>query len=216
MVLFWPLLNEFLNQQSVQYQTHDVNIQFLHHHFGVKIVIDSNTVQVQYNVTMSGEWRVHQACATTGIIFYSPRNMNLSADSPNLFSGPESKAAAFLVFLLGGDLRMFSVPATALVWMWKLFRPASNPSNLTRGQSEFLFCLTISALELPMKICEDFTIAQSRTQPLLGPSPGLWNLREPSLEALISLPLEPRLLGVKVSYFPLPNSLWTQNVQRGV
>ena len=142
--------------------------------------------------------------ATSGIIFYSPRNMNLSADSPNLFSGPESRAAAFLVFLFGGDLRMFSVPATAFVWMWKLFRPASNPSNLARGNSQFLFCLTKLVLEL------------QRRRPLLGPSPWLLNLREPLLEALISSPLEPRLLGVKVSYFPLPNSLWTQNVQRGV
>ena len=151
--LFWPLLNEFLSQQSVRYQTHDVNIQFLHHHFSVKIVIDSNTVQVQYNFTMFGEY-IRKA--TTGIVFYSPRNINLSADSPNLFSGPESRAAAFLVFLLGGDLRMFSVPATALVWMWKLFRPASNPSNLARGQSE-----SSSNFKFQTNICEEFTITIS-------------------------------------------------------
>ena len=64
--------------------------------------------------------------------------MNLSVDSANLFESllnilglsKEKSRLVFLVFLLGGDFLIFSLP-TDLVWMWKLFKPCSNPSNLS-------------------------------------------------------------------------------------
>ena len=66
----------------------------------------------------------------------SPKNRNLSADSPNLLSlkacglsGTRS-LLAFLVFLFGGDRLRFSPPPTDLAWTWKLFSPCSKPSNL--------------------------------------------------------------------------------------
>ena len=66
----------------------------------------------------------------------SPKNRNLSADSPNLLSlkafglSRTRSLLAFLVFLLGGDRLRFSLPATDLAWIWKLFSPCSKPSNL--------------------------------------------------------------------------------------
>ena len=65
--------------------------------------------------------------------------MNLSPDSPNFdsFLGLSSTRSrlVFLVFLFGGDFLAFS---RILLWMWKLFSPCSNPSNLKQTKCPVL------------------------------------------------------------------------------